>query len=214
MIQYIFLDFDGVILDSDAIKNAGFAHIFRNYPAQAVSTLMQFHQENGGVSRYEKIRFFYEQCLGESITDAQVDILAQEFSNFVSERLCDPNQLIQDTHEFIKKYSREFQIYVVSAADETELRWLCSTLEIAPFFKEILGSPGTKVEILGRAMEHSEATIHNGVMIGDSINDYQAAITHGIPFFGYNNTKLKELQEAYYLESFEDLYHQLLAIPG
>jgi phosphoglycolate phosphatase-like HAD superfamily hydrolase len=204
-IRNIFLDFDGVILDSEAIKDAGFAHIFRNFSSQAVSALMRFHKENGGVSRYDKIRYFYQEILAEPLSKAEMGAHADEFSQFVSERLCSPDQLIPDTHNFIKKYFQDFELYVVSAADQSELRWLCSTLGIAPCFREILGSPGTKSEILGRALSACKSQDSLGIMIGDSINDYKAAMHHKVRFFGYNNPHLRNLPSASYLDSFDDL---------
>ena len=41
------------------------------------------------------------------------------------------------------------------------------------------------------------------ILIGDSINDYEAANINGMKFYGYNNEKLREMSKVY-LENFYD----------
>ena len=55
----ILWDFDGVILDSMKIRDEGFYEIFKSHPSDLVEKLMDFHHQNGGLSRYVKIRDFY-----------------------------------------------------------------------------------------------------------------------------------------------------------
>ena len=49
-------DFDGVIVDSVDIKTEAFGEIYSNYGSSITEKVKNYHIENGGLSRYEKIR--------------------------------------------------------------------------------------------------------------------------------------------------------------
>ena len=59
MIKNIFWDFDGVIIDSMPIREFGFRRIFKDFNKEKVELLTDFHRENGGLSRFFKIRYFF-----------------------------------------------------------------------------------------------------------------------------------------------------------
>ena len=59
MIKTIFWDFDGVIIDSMKIKGDGFIELFENYNLKQVRLLERYHYANGGISRFDKIKYFY-----------------------------------------------------------------------------------------------------------------------------------------------------------
>ena len=61
MIKNILFDFDGVIHDSNTVKTDGFRTIFNKYPKNIVENLVEYHEANGGISRYSKIRYFFDR---------------------------------------------------------------------------------------------------------------------------------------------------------
>jgi HAD superfamily hydrolase (TIGR01549 family) len=191
--EVIFWDFDGVILNSMPIRDKGFLHIFKEYPAEKVAQLLDFHHQNGGLSRYVKIRYFYEKILQEPISEEKVMELAQEFSHIMRQELANTELLIEDSLNFIKKYHSEKKFHIVSGSDEKELQFLCKELGIADYFVSIHGSPTPKKELVSRLIQAHGYSVENCVLIGDSINDYEAAVQNGINFWGYNNEKLRNL---------------------
>jgi len=64
----IFWDFDGVLINSNSIREMGFEKVLSDYPKEKVEALLQFHKANGGLSRYVKFRHFFENILGEKPT--------------------------------------------------------------------------------------------------------------------------------------------------
>ena len=62
-LKTIFWDFDGVILNSNNIRTKGFRKVLSLYPKTKVDELINFHIANGGLSRYFKFRYFYEEIL-------------------------------------------------------------------------------------------------------------------------------------------------------
>ena len=70
----IFLfDFDGVIIDSNTVRENGFKKVLKKYPDDKIQKLLKYHNENGGLSRYHKFRYFYETILGISISEEKIN---------------------------------------------------------------------------------------------------------------------------------------------
>ena len=51
------------------IRDYGFAKIFEDFDKELVDKLLEYHTLNGGLSRYVKIRYFYNTLLGSEISD-------------------------------------------------------------------------------------------------------------------------------------------------
>ena len=197
----IFWDFDGVIMDSMPVRNRGFEIVLKEFPNEQVELLMQFHLKNGGLSRYVKFRHFFEEIRGEKITEEEIKEWAQKFSGIMRKELVQPALLIEDSLNFIKGNYKKFNMHVVSGSDGEELRYLCEKLEISLYFISINGSPVPKKELVHKLLITHNYTAQDTILIGDSINDYDAAEINDIDFCGYNNVWLKELK-TFYIESF------------
>lgn len=190
-IRVIFWDFDGVIMNSNGIRDRGFTEVLKAYPAAEVDRLLAFHRQNGGLSRYVKFRYFFEQIRGESITEEQLKQLASEFSVIMRRLLTDPDLLINETVDFIREKYRDFEMHIVSGSDQEELRFLCREHGIDTYFKSIHGSPVPKTEWVKRILQREGYKLSDCMLIGDSINDYDAAADNGIDFMAYNNPGLR-----------------------
>ncbi|PRX43497.1 HAD family hydrolase [Salegentibacter salegens] len=197
----IFWDFDGVIMDSMPIRNKGFELVLENYPKDQVQALMKFHLKNGGLSRYVKFRHFFEEIRGENVSEEEVKEWAQKFSKIMKKELVQPPLLIKDSLNFIKENYRKFNMHIVSGSDGMELNYLCERLEISWYFISIHGSPVPKKELVHNLLIKHKYKRNDTILIGDSINDYEAAESNDIDFGGYNNERLKELKTLY-IESF------------
>lgn len=203
--KVIFWDFDGVILDSMNVRDYGFKRIFRDYGKIEVTNLIEYHRYNGGLSRYVKIRYFFEQILERSTTDEEVIDYATQFSKIMKEALVDPKNLIQDSLKFIQNNYKKYRFHIVSGSDQEELRFLCDELKLSSYFLSIHGSPTAKNKLVKDLLNKHKYERKNCCLIGDSINDFDAAKANDIGFYGYNNLDLKALSKNYILdlENFE-----------
>jgi|GEM_PF-926661 len=200
----IIFDFDGVILNSMDIKGNGLRKVFESYPRDKVEKLVEFHHENGGVSRYAKIRYFFEELLGEEISEDEVVEYAEKFSKQMRVELDNEEYLIEDSVNFIKQNHQNYHLHIASGADENELQYICRRLDLGKYFKTIEGSPTPK-EVLVEGILTSYGYDQNAtLLIGDSKNDYEAARENEISFAGYNNEVLKTYGD-FYIESFKPL---------
>ncbi|MDO6390236.1 HAD-IA family hydrolase [Pontibacter sp. BT731] len=200
----ILWDFDGVIMDSMSIRDKGFEVTLSNFPKEQVQQLLDFHRLNGGLSRYVKFRYFYEEILKEPITEEIVMSYASRFSEVMMDLLIDEKLLIKDSLKFIQKYHQQVPMHIVSGSDGRELNKICGRLDIAKYFVTIQGSPTPKKELVKNLLLDFKYEHSNVVFIGDSINDFEAANDNSLEFFGYNNFYLKSIANNY-IESFSNL---------
>jgi phosphoglycolate phosphatase-like HAD superfamily hydrolase len=195
--KIVFWDFDGVIMDSMPVRDKGFEIVLQNYPKEQVKLLMEYHRKNGGLSRYNKFRYFFEEIRKESITDSEIQALAEEFSVVMLQNLLDERLLIKNSVQFIKEKYKEYEMHIVSGSDGNELRYICDILGLSKFFISIHGSPTPKKELVRQIIEHNNYALTDVVLIGDSVNDFEASEVNRITFFGYNNEELLKLSPNY-----------------
>lgn len=205
MIKNILFDFDGVILDSMPVREYGFRKVFEGFDKELVEKLLEYHNENGGLSRYVKIRYFYEKLLNENISDDKIKSIAEEFSFIMKKELINKKYLILETVEFIKINYKKYNLHIVSGSDEKELRYLCNELDLEKYFISIFGSPIDKNDLVKTIFDEYKYKKEETILIGDSINDYEASKVNGIDFYGYNKSSLKKVSKIY-LDSYKVLY--------
>jgi len=193
----ILWDFDGVIMDSMPVRDKGFEIVLKSYPKEQVVLLMQYHRSNGGLSRYNKFRYFFEEIRKETITDEEIKVLAEKFSLVMLQNLLDENLLINDSVRFIKNNYKKYAMHIVSGSDGNELRYICEKLDLSKYFISIDGSPSPKNELVKELLEKYAYKKEETCLIGDSFNDLQAAVENNIEFLGYNNIELINKSSTY-----------------
>ena len=85
--KLIIYDFDGVICDSVNVKTRAFAELYKSYGKEIQDQVVRYHLEHGGISRYEKIRYFQETILQMTTSDEQIQEIAKDFSKMVKEKV-------------------------------------------------------------------------------------------------------------------------------
>jgi phosphoglycolate phosphatase-like HAD superfamily hydrolase len=184
-------------MDSMPIRSLGFEKVLKDYPEEQLAELLKFHERNGGLSRYVKFRYFFEKIRNEPITEAQIAVLADQFSEIMLGLLLDKKLLITDSVNFIKLNPKNQEMHIVSGSDGLELKQICGSLHLSSFFRTINGSPTPKKELVRQLTSRSGYTAKDFVLIGDSLNDWEAAQRNGIDFCGYNNPSLKSNRDLY-----------------
>lgn len=198
-IKNVLFDFDGVILDSNAIKDDAFRYVLRDFSADLVDVFIEYHQQNGAVSRYEKINFFFNEILNRKPEKRVMEKMFSEFSFYTLDKLTDKKLIIQETFEFIK--NTKYNLHIVSATDEEDLKFICDKLGLQGLFLSIHGSPKIKSELIFNILDTYDYRKDQTALIGDSRIDYEAACVSGISFYGYNNLNLK-VDDVHYLHDY------------
>ena len=193
----ILWDFDGVLIDSAVIREKGFVEVLGHFPQNQVKELLDFHRRNGGLSRYVKFRYFFENIRKEEVAEEKLLHFAESFSRIMRKELTSRKYLIADYLAILQREYRNFEMHLISGSDGDELRYLADQLSIKGFFHSIVGSPTPKTELLRILMTQHDYFPSQTVYIGDSLNDFEAADANGISFFGYNNQDLRPFGQAY-----------------
>lgn len=188
----IIFDCDGVLLDSNRIKTDAFYNAGLHYGEDAAQKLVDFHTLNGGVSRYEKFRWFLQEVV-EEISGFGVDYLLEFYSEQVRASLmnCDLAHGLSE----LRAASPFQQWLIVSGGDQSELRDIFQRRGLSAYFDcGIFGSPSSKIEILSREVGNGNIKFP-ALFVGDSQYDYVAASKFSIDFiFLYSWTEFADWQ--------------------
>ncbi len=176
-------DFDGVIVETNEIRFEGFRKLFTEYPSAKVQELVSYARANGGISRYAKIRYFFEKVLGTDISEVSVNKLALQYSEIVKGQVVSA-EAVSGSLEFFETNYGKYNFAIISGSDEKELREVCKKRKIDQFFLEILGSPTNKANNFEKLFKSTGWEKNETLFIGDSVNDYEAARVFGVYFVG------------------------------
>ncbi len=176
------LDFDGVVLESVRIKDEAYWRLFDDHPESVRDRVLARHKETPGVERSRKVRDFLTLVSGREPTPDEV---ARRLARFVD--LCRDGLRtcpeVPGVIGFLQGLAGR-AVYVVSAAPGAEVRETSEARGFASLFKDILGSPAPKPELLELILEREDVTPDKIVFVGDMISDFKAALAVGVRFIG------------------------------
>ena len=96
--MYIF-DFDGVLVNSVNVKTEAFAEMYRTFGDDVVKKVVDHHLLNGGISRYEKFRYYHSDILGIPSSNNKIKELSIQFSKLVVRKVIE--KVVQGGHKVI-----------------------------------------------------------------------------------------------------------------
>ncbi|WP_447926359.1 HAD family hydrolase [Vreelandella sp. EE27] len=177
--ECMLFDCDGVILNSNRVKTDAFYKTALPYGEIAASRLVDYHVNNGGISRYKKFAYFLEGiAVGQS--GPGLDELLDSYASRVRDGLMQCE--IAPGLEVLKQKARNARWLIVSGGDQSELREVFAARGLDILFEGgIFGSPDTKDTILERELASGNITTP-ALFLGDSKYDYQAANAAGLDF--------------------------------
>ena len=182
--QAIIFDFDGVVVESGKIKTQAFAELYRPYGEDIVAQVVQFHTQNGGMSRYRKFRHFQQHFLHQPpLTEAEERQLDIRFSELVVEAViaADP---VPGAIELIRQQSGRIPLFVASGTPEAELKVIVERRGLAPYFTAVRGAPALKKTIIAEILAAHGLQPETVLMIGDAMADLEGAQANDTAFLG------------------------------
>jgi phosphoglycolate phosphatase-like HAD superfamily hydrolase len=182
-IKGIIYDFDGVICDSVNVKTKAFAELYKSYGAEIEQRVVDYHLAHGGISRFEKIKYYHEVLLGKSISEEEIQQLADTFASLVKEKVI-ASAYIKGALPFIKKYSQRLPQYICTGTPESEILEIVERRRITPYFVGIYGAPKKKTEIIQNILDQTGWSPCDFVYFGDAMTDFHAAKAFNMPFIG------------------------------
>jgi len=182
MISIIILDFDGVILESVSVKTEAFRTLF-SFAPEYVEEIVQFHKDNGGMSRFDKFRYIYDLILKRELDPATFTALSEKFSALVFQGVVNA-PFVPGAREFLERWSAKIPLYIVSATPEPELKEIVQKRNLTLFFRNVYGAPRKKAECISEIHITSGVPLSDILFVGDALNDLAAAQSSGVKFIG------------------------------
>lgn len=191
--KIFFFDFDGVIADSLDIKTEAFGELFSKYGKCVSRKVMDYHRNNGGISRYDKFRYFYKTILRKDIDSALINKLDKDYSKLVVEKVIAASY-IPGALNFIKMLNKhKMGCFIISGTPQKEIRYILKRKRIAQLFKKIVGSPAKKEDNLKNLISEYVINPKEAVFFGDAKSDYKAARKNKVSFVRIVRGKKSEL---------------------
>lgn len=179
----LFLDFDGVILESADIKTRAFTEMYRPYGDDVLAAALAHHKAHGGISRRQKIRHCHATLLGRTLTVEELDRLALHFSHLVEDAVVGA-AWVPGAEALLASLRDRLPMFVVSGTPEVELRRIVARRGIADWFHEVRGSPPEKPPIIRELLADHGLAADRVLFVGDSMTDHDAAAATGLAFVG------------------------------
>ena len=191
--ENIFWDFDGVIKDSVEVKSNAFFKLFEKFGHDLALKVMSHHEDNGGLSRFEKIPIYLDLA-GKEPTEKLINDYCIKFSKLVKQEVIE-SKWVPGVLDFIIKNNKKSSYFLVTATPQDEIEEIMNELNIMPYFVEVIGSPTKKTKAIEKILKQYSISPNNSIMIGDSYGDLKAANFNCVPFI-LRRTKInKNLQK-------------------
>lgn len=145
--------------------------------------VVAFHLANGGMSRFDKFRYFHNKLLGLTLSFEEERRLATEFNASVEAAVI-ASPWVAGAEEFVTKHHTSIPLFVASGTPEEELKRILQKRHIAHYFRAAFGSPATKEEVLRGILKSGGYHPEKVLMIGDSLLDMEGAKKAGTCFLG------------------------------
>ena len=189
----VFWDFDGVIKESVEVKSDAFEQLFISFGKDIAKKVRNHHEENGGISRFDKLPIYLdwaEQPLSEQL----ITKYAENFSQLVKQRVVD-SPWVAGVLDYLQNNYKKKQFFLITATPQQEIDDILSQLDIVKYFKQVVGSPTSKIKAIKILLKRYNIDSQKAIMVGDSVSDYEAAKSNHVAFILRRTSLNKELQQ-------------------
>lgn len=139
---------------------------------------------NGGVSRFDKFRYYYERLLKKPVDEETIKRLSEEFSKLVVDTVL-ALPFMPGAKESLERCKKGgIPCYIVSATPQDEINLIAEKKGLMAYFNEVHGAPRGKGEICRDIINRKNYNAQNCLFIGDAMSDYDAACNNKVRFIG------------------------------
>ena len=167
--------------------------------------LLNIINHTGGVSRYEKFKYFHKEFLNEVINQEKVNELAIQFSNIVLDKVINSDEVLGANY-FIEKYHTKFQFWVITGTPTKEMEFIAEKRGLEKYFLGLHGSPNNKRYWTEFLIKKHNLKRDEIIFLGDATTDMDAANFSKTHFALRENEENKEIFKDYKGLKFKDFY--------
>jgi phosphoglycolate phosphatase-like HAD superfamily hydrolase len=214
--ELLIFDFDGVLADSVEVKTDAFSKLYKSYGEDVVSKVVNHHRMNGGMSRFEKFKYYHHAYLGLTIDDKQLLELSEQFSALVINAVIASFEVPGVTF-FLQNYCVNNKKCIInSATPQDEIYQIVEERGMIQYFSNIYGSPSTKYENLNLALSDHHLGNKEALFFGDADSDLKASYRANVDFIGVGNVMNSLLSNSsgrhYHIKDFRDINDEIAEI--
>jgi HAD superfamily hydrolase (TIGR01549 family) len=176
-------DFDGVLVESTDIKTMAFAALYEQHGQEIVEQVTSYHAKHAGISRFKKFKYFQENFLGVSYTEAEGNFLSNQFSKLVVDAVVD-SSYVTGAKEFLEAHKNTIPMFIASGTPNDELHEIVKRRDMLKYFVSVFGAPSTKGEIIKKLLQEHAFIPMRVLMVGDALSDFDGARESGVGFIG------------------------------
>jgi len=184
-LRVVILDFDGVVLESNAVKTEAFREVFARFPEHA-EAMMAFHHAHVSLSRFGKFDRLLELMGRTGDASLRAD-LATDFSRRTLDRIM-AAPFVPGAEAFLHDITPRLPVYLASVTPADDLTFILQRRNLSRWFKDVYPCPPwTKPDAILDVLGRESATPAQALLIGDSAGDQHAASVTGVHFLGRNS---------------------------
>ena len=195
-IKNIFFDFDGVIAESVSAKTQAFREMYSKHGTEISEKVVDYHINNGGVSRFEKFKYWEKEFFNRNLSKNEVQQLANEFSKLVLDKVIHSDE-VDGVGEFLKKYYKTVKFWIITGTPTTEITIIADKRELKKYFLGIHGSPESKIFWSENILKEHNLNREETLFLGDATTDFDAAIHSNLHFALRDNEENCEIFKDY-----------------
>lgn len=153
--------------------------LFSSYGGVLTKKIQIHHENNGGMSRYEKIPLYLNWSGCENPED-QINEYLDKFSIVAKKNVIKSNW-VPGVLRYLRSNYITKNFYLISATPQLEIEQILIELGILNYFDKIIGT-SKKNDAVKSILSEFSLTLESSVFIGDSEIDYEAAKSNNISF--------------------------------
>lgn len=184
-------DFDGTLVDSNAIKHRAFERCFADAPAARREAIAAYCRGSHHTPRWEKFRHVYEQILKRPYTFELQEKLLRRFDIETTRPIARAPE-IPGASRFLAQAARTHVTALLSSTPQEALLDILDRRGWRGHFQTVQGAPVNKTKWLARWRATQGYGGDEVVFFGDTAEDARAAQRAGCVFVGVANQDLRD----------------------
>ncbi len=194
MSKGIIFDFDGVIAESIKLKSDAFGELYKAFGENIVRKVIEHHEANGGMPRFEKIKYYHKSFLKKNLSHKEIHQIANKFSDLVIDKIV-ASAYVPGVVDYIKKSKKKYKLFISTGTPTGEIKTILNGKKISHYFDEVFGSPEKKKKHIEKIIYKFNIKPRDLIFYGDSNEDLNAAEKTKVPFVLVKNRYNKFLSK-------------------
>lgn len=183
---FVFLDFDGVIMDSMGLKLDSYCHAFEGL-GFARDAIRELQLASAGLSRFKTLPLMYASLAGEPMPEELYRRCLERFTAHDDESR-GKMSLKAGAREFLDAARVQgMPLAIVTGTPQDVIDRTIQVFDLKRYFQRVCGVPGSKREHIERLLAEFALEPGRCLFAGDALLDQEAAVASAVPFVGVNN---------------------------